>query len=514
MLKVNSLVVFLVTLLSGCAVNPVTGEKELSLISTEQELAIGSQQYEPSQQAQGGRYYIDPQIQTYVSDIGQKLAAHSDRPGLPYEFVVLNNPVPNAWALPGGKIAINSGLLLHLEDEAQLAAVLAHEIVHAAARHGASQMSRGVLMGVGAQVATIAASNAGYGGLGNFAQLGAQAWMARYGREDELESDRYGMEYMQRAGYDPYAAVELQETFVKLNQNRQQDFISGLFASHPPSQERVNRNREKAATLPGGGVRNRDRYQREIAQLKKDQPAYEAQGKAIEALNDKDPRRALSHLDKAVAIQPREGYFWELRGHAWKMLDDNARAEQAFSTAIEKNRDYFSHYLARGVIRYEQGRKSQAVADLQRSYELLPTPTASYYLGEYNRAEGNLDQALGFYQQAAQADSELGQKARQQMAILELGQAPHKYLPTRPYVGKDGTLWVVVQNNAGVAVADVELQLVEMAGAFAVARRTTLNGPARLAAGEQAVIRTGIPLADSDAIGRFRTRVMAAKPLP
>src|SRR5690606_36334449 len=253
-----------------------------------------------------------------------------DRAGLPYEFVVLNNPVPNAWALPGGKIAINSGLLVHLEDEAQLAAVLAHEIVHAAARHGASQMSRGTLFNVGTQIAGIASQKAGYGSLGGVAaQLGSAAWMTRYGRDDELESDAYGMDYMSRAGYDPYAAVELQETFVKLNSNRQQDFISGLFASHPPSQERVNRNREKAAALGTGGIRNRDVYQKKIAQLKKDQPAYEAEQNAVKALNDKKPDEALGYLDEAVRVQPRDAYAWELRGHAWEMKGDEDKAQQA-----------------------------------------------------------------------------------------------------------------------------------------------------------------------------------------
>ncbi|MCK9563782.1 MAG: M48 family metalloprotease, partial [Bacteroidales bacterium] len=324
-------------LAGGCAVNPVTGKNELSLISADQEVAIGAQQYQPAQQSQGGRYYIDPELQTYVTAVGRRLAAVSDRAGLPYEFVVLNNAVPNAWALPGGKIAINTGLLLHLEDESQLAAVLAHEIVHAAARHGATQMSRGLLLDMGTQVAGIAAHNAGYAALGSAAQLGAQAWMARYGRDDELESDAYGMEYMSRAGYDPLGAVELQETFVRLSAERQEDFLSGLFASHPPSRERVNRNQTKAASLPSGGLRNRDLYQQRIAQLKKDQPAYEAQAEAIKALNDKNPQLAIEALDRAIKIQPRDGYFRELRGHAWQMLDDHDKAERDFSAAISRN---------------------------------------------------------------------------------------------------------------------------------------------------------------------------------
>ena len=131
----------------GCAVNPVTGENELSLVSVSQEIAIGEQQYGPSQQSQGGLYYLDPGLQSYVADVGMKLAKVSHQPDLPYEFVVINSAIPNAWALPGGKIAVNRGLLTELEDEAQLAAVLGHEIVHAAARHSAAQMTRDVVFG-------------------------------------------------------------------------------------------------------------------------------------------------------------------------------------------------------------------------------------------------------------------------------------------------------------------------------------------------------------------------------
>ena len=140
---------------SSCAVNPVTGERELSLLSKSQQIQIGTQQYSPGQQSQGGVYHLDPSLNAYVNEIGQKLAAVSAEPGFPYEFVVLNNSVPNAWALPGGKIAINRGLLVELEDEAELAAVLGHEVVHAAAGHGASQMSRGMLIGLGAGLSLI-----------------------------------------------------------------------------------------------------------------------------------------------------------------------------------------------------------------------------------------------------------------------------------------------------------------------------------------------------------------------
>ncbi|MCB1684396.1 MAG: M48 family metalloprotease, partial [Pseudomonadales bacterium] len=109
--------------LTGCVTNPVTGAQEVGFVSTAQQISVGEQQYRPAQQMQGGLYTVDPALTAYVSEVGGRLARYSNI-NLPYEFVVLNNSVPNAWALPGGKIAINRGLLMELNNEAELAAVL------------------------------------------------------------------------------------------------------------------------------------------------------------------------------------------------------------------------------------------------------------------------------------------------------------------------------------------------------------------------------------------------------
>lgn len=139
----RGLVVFGMTALAGgCAVNPVTGHNEIAFVSESQELAIGQKNYAPYRQAQGGDYVVEPELTRYVKSVGERLAKVSDRK-LPYEFNVINDSTPNAWALPGGKISINRGLLVELRSEAELAAVLAHEIVHAAARHSAQSMERG-----------------------------------------------------------------------------------------------------------------------------------------------------------------------------------------------------------------------------------------------------------------------------------------------------------------------------------------------------------------------------------
>ena len=236
----------------GCSTNPVTGEKELILVGEGTELSIGEKNYAPMRQAEGGDYSIDPALTNYVQRVGNRLAAVSDRK-LPYEFVVLNNTIPNAWALPGGKIAVNRGLLMQLKSESELAAVLGHEIVHAAARHSAQQMSRGMLLQGGLLAAQVAASDSDYGNLYMAgAGLAAQLALQRYGREAELEADRYGIEYMKRAGYDAQGAVSLQEMFVRMNDKQDSGWLAGLFASHPPSQERVDANRRQVAKVATG----------------------------------------------------------------------------------------------------------------------------------------------------------------------------------------------------------------------------------------------------------------------
>ena len=118
------LICLIVMLITSCSVNPVTGQRDFTLLSVGEEVFRGEKNFAPARQAQGGDYYVDMELQRYVSDVGLKLAAVADNRQLPYEFIVLNNPVPNAWALPGGKIAINRGLLLFLRDEAQLLSLI------------------------------------------------------------------------------------------------------------------------------------------------------------------------------------------------------------------------------------------------------------------------------------------------------------------------------------------------------------------------------------------------------
>jgi len=336
--------------------------------------------------------------------------------------------------------------------------------------------------------------------------------MAKYGRDDELESDFYGMQYMALAGYDPEAAVNLQETFVRLSKSRQQDFISGLFASHPPSQARVEANREHASALPTGEFFE-ERYQRHIAQLKKDAPAYEAQDKAMQALEKKDALAALKYLDKAVKIQPEEAQFWEMRGHAWVMMENNENAEKAYASAIGKNPNLFSPWLYRGITRYQQGELLGAREDLVASYRLLPTAPTAYYLGDIYLQLGGEEKAANYLQEAMKSkDRELALAAYNKLALIEMDEAPHKYIVSQPFVGRDGYLYIAVKNNTSFPVKAVRVQLFEMVNANTLGKTTLIKQRFSLAPNQQIEIRTGIgPFEDSRAAQLFRSKVVVAQ---
>jgi predicted Zn-dependent protease len=451
------IVAALMAALTACVINPVTGDRELALVSADQEVSIGEQQYAPSKQMQGGDYSVDAALTSYVRGVGQKLAAVSDR-NLPYEFTVLNSSVPNAWALPGGKIAVNRGLLTELDSEAELAAVLAHEIVHAAARHGALAMQRGLLL-QGAVLATAVASQRGdYPGLVvGAANVGAQLITMRNSREAELESDQYGMEYMARAGYDPQAAVTLQEKFVALSKKHGGDGgkLAQLFASHPPSQERVDKNRATAATLAKGGELGRERYQAATATLRKRQPAYEAYDEGRDALNEKRPADARRQAQKAAELFPGEALFHALLGDADVASKNYRQALTHYGDAVARNDDFFYYHLQKGLTHAQLEQWEAAEGELQSSVQLLPTAEAYYTLGTIAERRGNRAKALEYYAAAGKSPDDAGQAAQDAQVRLDLPANPGKYIAVRGALDNRGQLIVDVGNPTRLSVTDI-----------------------------------------------------------
>ena len=510
--------------LAACQVNPVTGQRHFQVYGSDWENSVGAEMYQPLKQSQGGDYVLDEELTAYVQQVGNRIAKHARRSSeLDFEFSVLNDSSPNAWALPGGKIVINRGLLTELGSEAELAAVLAHEIVHADAAHGARQQSSGMLAQLGAVASMVVlGSTIDNPNTRELAMLvpamGAQLIMQRYGRDAERESDEYGMRYMSEAGYDPQGAVDLQRTFVELSKERREDWLSGLFASHPPSRERVENNIRTARKLPAGGEVGRERYLRATRHIRETKPAYEAYAAAGKALKDDNLREAQRQLDRDRAIEPREPLFLVLEGDILGSQDKDSQALQAYDRAISANPNFFYPYLRKGQLEYQGGRYRSAGVELEKSTGLLPTSEALYLLGMIRKRDGNRDQAVRYLSQAAESNSAAGKKAKEELARMQgqsgsQGRASDisRYVPTRAAQDADGYVWVQLANRADVALKDIQVETAWIDNQGQTRRdRELYAGPLRPGGNDQ--FRTGIRLPRVQDLGsRVRVRAISAQ---
>lgn len=255
-------------LVIGCSVNPVTGKQDFVIISESQEIQMG-REYN-AQVLRQNPVYQDQELQDYVQTIGQSLAAKSHRPNLVYRFTVIDSPDINAFALPGGYIYINRGLMTYLSSEEELAAVLGHEIGHVTARHSVQQYSQSQLMGILSAAIEINAGRTA----GNIANLASGALLSGYGRDMELEADDLGAQYIFQDGYSPQGMYQVlsvlkdQEVYSKkIAEQRGQESRSyhGVFASHPSNDLRLQEVLNNVSnTYPKGEEKKKDLYLKKI----------------------------------------------------------------------------------------------------------------------------------------------------------------------------------------------------------------------------------------------------------
>src|SRR5690349_23737874 len=203
-----------VALVAACATNPATGKRQVALMSEAQEISIGQEQDAEVKKEMG--IYNDPALQEYVSKIGTDLAKASERPNLPWHFTVVDVPAINAFALRGGYIYITRGILPFLDNEADLAGVLGHEIGHVTARHSAQQYTKATSAGLGVQLLSIFVPEAQpFQGLTETA-LGVL--FLKYGRDDELQADRLGVQYTSKTGWNPAGVAGMRRTLARLDE--------------------------------------------------------------------------------------------------------------------------------------------------------------------------------------------------------------------------------------------------------------------------------------------------------
>lgn len=423
----RSLFILLFFLVSGCALNPVTGESELALVrlSQEEEVRLGKSAYLQAIQQYGGRYQNDD-LQRYVDQVGQRLARRSHRPGLPFTFTLINDSSPNAFALPGGYIAITRGLLGRLSNEAELAAVLGHEIAHVTLRHSLQGMQRNALLGTTFGLLGELAESAGYGALTSpLGGLVQNLIDKRYSRGQETESDRIGIDYMVRAGYDPRGAIQLQEFFAReVEQGANSDWLKGLFRSHPFSTQRLAANRRYIAERypqPVGDGQDAGAYADAITPLIQTRQGYATydQGQSVEKSGDLAAAIRLYH--QALLEAPDEPLILGALGMAYLRREDLVPARRYLLKAIQLQTDYYRTRLGLGYIYLQKKQAKSAREQLESGFKLLPTLEGAFLLAEAREETADLVGARKLYTAVAKADpqGQLGQRAA--LRLKQLG---------------------------------------------------------------------------------------------
>lgn len=320
------------TLLS-CAVNPVTGEKELSLISASQEKAIG-EQTDLEIRAQYG-LVEDQQLVSYIDGIGRAIVPHTHRPDLEYHFAVLDTPVINAFAVPGGYVYVTRGILALISNEAELATVLGHELGHISARHSLKRMSQMILVQTG--LAVVSAVDKRLADIAGLASVGLQLLFLKYSRDDEYQADSLGVAYSRRAGWSPVFMIDFFHSLEKLGDLSGGRPLPGFLSTHPLTKDRI----EKVKAM----------ITEEDSKLKINQNAY------LQHLQDlvfgDDPRQGFVEKGKFYHPQLRFVFSipekWPVQNTASQVRLSSKDGQAALILMVEKSSEDLPTYASKKI---------------------------------------------------------------------------------------------------------------------------------------------------------------------
>ncbi|MDF1552973.1 MAG: M48 family metalloprotease [Deferrisomatales bacterium] len=395
-------------LLAACAVNPVTREREFSLVSEAEEVRIGEQAYPVYTQMSEGEFQ-DPGLQAYVSAVGKRLAAASHRPELDYQFNVVNDSAINAYALPGGKISFTRGLLTQMTNESQMASVLGHEVGHVTARHSAAGMTRQKVAGALTAVGAAALEVAGVQGSEMILQGGMIATnlvLQKYSRDQERQSDQLGMQYMTALGYNPEGMAQTMEI---LDASHQSDpsAVESLFMSHPLTSERIASARQLSAAqdpaLRTPGNLREAPFRTATARLKAVAPAYAKMDAGKAALAEGDTAKAVTLLRDATTLAPDQALIWAFRAAAEVKAGDAATGLASAEQAVKLYPGLFRARFTAGGAALETGRHQRSMEHLAAADKIVPgQPQVTYLRGRNLEAQGQQEDAAKSYYEVLQ----------------------------------------------------------------------------------------------------------------
>ncbi len=387
----------------GCATDPVTGKQQFMLVSEEEEIQI-DKQYSPLQFSADYGPTQDQKLNAYIDSVGKKLAARTHRPHMPYSFRVVNAIYVNAYAFPGGSIAATRGILLKLENEAELAGLLGHELGHVNARHTAEQLSKGMLTQAVVGGISILAGTQGavYGDLASqLGSISASALLASYSRDNEREADALGMNYLVQVGYGAEGFVGLMDMLNNLSK-RKPGAAELLFATHPMSDERYQTAVNTAQTTYQSALKKplyRERYMDNIAKLRAQKSAVEQMQQGQESMMKKKYGAADDLLRKALKTAP-EDYAGLVLMATSQLLQQNWAVGQQYANMAKKvyPQEAQAYHLS-GFARIKLKKFEKAYNDFVSYDKLLPgNPNATFFKGYSQEGMQHYREAAAEYQ--------------------------------------------------------------------------------------------------------------------
>jgi len=385
------LIIIILPVFFSCATNPVTGKRELMLVSEEQEISIGKNAA-PSLQWEFGGYYRERELESYLESIVNRLWQISERPHLPFVFHIQNTSIPNAFALPGN-VAITRGLLSEMDNEAQFAAVMGHEIGHVMAKHTAQRISRMTLQQIGLTIGAAALEGRrGADALLTIGAVGSSLLLLKYDREQEIQSDRLGVKYMAKLGYDPHEAVSAHKGLEKtvdgylkrMGKTRQDDnFINQMLSTHPRTEVRISEIQAMINELPPYTIKDdgkfSGRFQNATKKIREVNKIYFVYDEAENYYQKNDLNAAQKSLKRAISLDASQSPFHNLMGFIQLQKKSYSDAERSFHMALSIDSNHQPSLYGLGLVHYYKGDYGLAADDFKKSLKLFPDHAQTHF---------------------------------------------------------------------------------------------------------------------------------------
>jgi predicted Zn-dependent protease len=404
-------------------------------------------------QMQGGVYQSDQELSQYINYVGSLLKNHSTNPSLPYEFTIINSSTPNAWVMGPGKIGITRGLILSFDNEAELAAVLAHEIAHACilnTKKGGFDLEE-MISRSGEVIPNPSNERSNV--------QSAHSLMRPYPVEMEKEALALSIDILTRSGYTPLAAVANQDKYLRLFYAKDEKWMEGILSSHEPSSEFVDICYEITENLSYEGEFGQHRFRAKTKELAKTEEAYDRLDKALQAFTAKDYDEATYQARQGGRLAPNEARFPWLLGKIEMKYNEYSRAISLFDEAIDLDKTYFDNYIQRGICLAELGDNDDAYDDIEYSLSLLSTVDAHVELARLDEEDGYYQQASYHLEKAGQTNATVAHRMESEDAREQISMDPAKYVTLKAILDKDGYLNIATVNESPVSIRDISVAI-------------------------------------------------------